>query len=182
MAPGLAHANHRGPYHTPTLPTRLPHISGQGGRSSRSGKRHGKRAKWGGRKRAPGASINSCDGSGPGGAYRTSMGSTLPVDLPVGRPFLHHGLASQVPGRAPSRQYAARRRVLCVCSNGMWKGIILVPWHTAVYTNYGSRSPPRPDRDIQPPRPVQVTPSPFPRLAAASSWQIAQSPAPRRAS
>ena len=25
--PGLARANHLGPYHTPTLPTRLPHIS-----------------------------------------------------------------------------------------------------------------------------------------------------------
>ena len=28
--PGLARANHRGPYHTPTLPTRLPHISAGG--------------------------------------------------------------------------------------------------------------------------------------------------------
>ena len=26
-APGLARANHLGPHHTPTLPTRLPHIS-----------------------------------------------------------------------------------------------------------------------------------------------------------
>ena len=25
--PGLARASRRGPYHTPTLPTRLPHIS-----------------------------------------------------------------------------------------------------------------------------------------------------------
>ena len=26
-APGLARANHLGPHHTPTLPTRLPHVS-----------------------------------------------------------------------------------------------------------------------------------------------------------
>ena len=29
-AHGLARANHRGLYHTPTLPTRLPHISAVG--------------------------------------------------------------------------------------------------------------------------------------------------------
>ena len=38
-APGLARANHLGPHHTPTLPTRLPHIS--------AGEQEFERAKWG---------------------------------------------------------------------------------------------------------------------------------------
>ena len=38
-ASGLARANHRGPHHTPTLPTRLPHISAGGQEFEECGKR-----------------------------------------------------------------------------------------------------------------------------------------------
>ena len=44
--PGLAHANHRGPYHPPTLPTRLPHIS-----AGEQEFEEWNRAKWGGSKK-----------------------------------------------------------------------------------------------------------------------------------
>ena len=50
-APGLARANHRGPYHTPTLPTRLPHISAGGQAFEETGVRSGREV--GGRKRVP---------------------------------------------------------------------------------------------------------------------------------
>ena len=48
-APGLARANHRGPYHTPTLPTRLPHISagGQEFEEWEAGEVWGRKRVWG---------------------------------------------------------------------------------------------------------------------------------------
>ena len=60
-APGLARANHLGPHHTPTLPTRLPHIS-----DGKTGFEEWEAGEVGGSKKGPRRLLVSSGETGPG--------------------------------------------------------------------------------------------------------------------
>ena len=70
-APGLARANHLDPHHTPTLPTRLPHIS-----DGKTGFEEWEAGEVGGSKKGPRRLLVSSGETGPGGTCRTPDGGS----------------------------------------------------------------------------------------------------------
>ena len=72
-APGFARANHLGPHHTPTLPTRLPHIS-----DGKTEFEEWEAGEVGGSKKGPRRLLVSSGETGPGVPAGRRMGVRLP--------------------------------------------------------------------------------------------------------